>query len=326
MTDLVERYIHQVGRHLPGADRAEVEAELRSMIADQLEDRFGGAPSQADEATVLAELGDPRKIALSYGSGRSLIGPAFYPMLMTVLRRGWLIVPSIMVFLHVFSALTAPVPPAFADWFGAMLAAVLQATFLFSGMVVLIFALIERALEEMKNRPAFDPLTLPAVDDPAAVNRAEAIFGSVFGALAFLVFLYWQQVGGLTLRFDLGDPGPIIAAPRLWLGILAAIVAATAILELVALRRGRWTPVAWMAETLLEAAGIFGLYFALYRPLFDRLVASNPSLGQTAIIGSAPELLAIFHAVLLLATRGSRLVTLWAAGESAPPHTAQRKA
>ncbi|MBK8137791.1 MAG: hypothetical protein IPK52_18585 [Chloroflexi bacterium] len=79
-------------------------------------------------------------------------------------------------------------------------------------------------------------------------------------------------------------------------------------------------------RTLLEAAGIFGLYFAIYRPLFNQLVAANPSLGQTAIIGSAPELLAIFHAVLLLATRGSRLVTLWAAGESAPPHTAQRKA
>ena len=43
MSELIERYVHRVGRYLPGKERAEIEAELRSQIQDQLEDRYEGA-------------------------------------------------------------------------------------------------------------------------------------------------------------------------------------------------------------------------------------------------------------------------------------------
>jgi len=50
MTELVERYVHQVGRYLPPQKRAEIEAELSSQINDQLDDRFAGRPTQQDVA------------------------------------------------------------------------------------------------------------------------------------------------------------------------------------------------------------------------------------------------------------------------------------
>ena len=57
MSDLVERYVHQVGRHVPQKERAEIQAELRSQILDQLDDRYEGAPTADNVADVLRELG-----------------------------------------------------------------------------------------------------------------------------------------------------------------------------------------------------------------------------------------------------------------------------
>ena len=56
MSELIERYVHRVGRYLPGQERAEIEAELRSQIQDQLEDRYEGAPTEADVVAVLGSL------------------------------------------------------------------------------------------------------------------------------------------------------------------------------------------------------------------------------------------------------------------------------
>lgn len=62
--ELIERYVHEVGRRLPKKQRADVEAELRSLLMDALEARAGaapaaGAPSEADQAAVLVEFGPP---------------------------------------------------------------------------------------------------------------------------------------------------------------------------------------------------------------------------------------------------------------------------
>ena len=55
--------------------RDSIEAELRSQIQDQLEDRYGDDPTEAEVAAVLAELGDPRRMAASYGGEQYLVGP-----------------------------------------------------------------------------------------------------------------------------------------------------------------------------------------------------------------------------------------------------------
>ena len=37
--NLIDRYIAEVGRHLPEKDRSDIEAEIRSMMEDMLEER-----------------------------------------------------------------------------------------------------------------------------------------------------------------------------------------------------------------------------------------------------------------------------------------------
>ena len=37
--DLIDRYVHEVGRYLPRKNRADIQAELRSLLIDTLEAR-----------------------------------------------------------------------------------------------------------------------------------------------------------------------------------------------------------------------------------------------------------------------------------------------
>jgi hypothetical protein len=311
MTELVERYVHQVGRYLPPKERAEIEAELRSQIHDQLDDRYGESPSQADIAAVWAEFGHPHQMAASYNREQYLVGPDLYPYMMMVLRHGWLIVPTIAIFLNIFGALVSSWQGTLPDFFVETLIAILQATFIFSAVEVLIFAIIQRIGSEFDEKEeAFDPLRLPKVDDPHTVDRFEAETGIVIGALTTAVLLYFLRVGGLTLRFNLSDPGDVIPVPMVWLILMISAVVAMLILHMLVLRRNRWSAAMWLTETILEVFGMVCLYFTVYEPLLGRIVATVPSLAKVPVIDSIPESIVILTAVITLVARGSKLLGL----------------
>ncbi len=319
MADLIERYIHQVGRHLPKKERPEIEAELRSQILDQLEDRYGGAPTAAEVATVLAELGDPRLMAASYNREQYLVGPDLYPYMMQILRHGWLIVPSVVVFLNLFGLLVSAAPPPLPTLLIETVIGVVQATLIFSAVVVLIFAAIQHFNVQV-DEPVFNPTALPEVDDPRAVDRFETTFSIAFGAVVMLIFLYFLRVGGLTLRFDLSNPGEVIPVPLVWLALLVASGTLQILLHLLVLRRNRWNTGLWLVQSGLELLGIFSLYLVLFKPVVERLIAANPGLAGIAAL---PEILAVVMGITTLIGKSSTLVRLWSHRLSeAPPYAA----
>lgn len=323
MSELVERYIHEVGRHLPPKERAEIQAELRSQIQDQLEDRFGGAAAQADVVAVLTELGDPRRMAASYAGEQYLVGPALYPGMMMVLRRGWVVVPLIAVVVQVVAALLDETPRGLVGLLvGAALGAA-QATFLFSAIVVLLFAILQHSGEELgelrgKEKP-FDPRTLPQVDDPAGVDYGEAIFSMVIGTFAALALLYFLRVGGLTLRFDRADPGDVLPVPMPWLVALTGIAFGQVILQLVAALRGRWSRVTAPANFALEVAGAVAVYFAALRPLADHFLARFPQFADTLLWQRWPEITLAVSVVIIAATSGVKLLRVLRGHRHATP-------
>jgi hypothetical protein len=314
MADLVERYIHEVGRYLPQKERADIQAELRSQIQDQLEDRFGGAASEADVAAVLTELGDPRRMAASYGSAQYLVGPALYPAMMLVLRRGWVLIPPIVVIVRVLATLLDEAPRGLVELLVETALGAAQATFIFSAIVVLIFAIIERSGEDLDaltgKEKAFDPLALPEVNDPAAVDRFDAVFNAALGAFVALALLYFLQVGGLTLRVNLADPGEVTPVPVPWLVALIAITAAQVVLYLVALLRNRWSGGLYLAHLALEIAGAIAAYFVILQPALDFILARVPELANVPLFEQGPLMIVAVVIVVVLATDGAKLVRM----------------
>jgi len=78
--ELIERYLQEIGRHLPANKRADILSELRSSLDDSLEARTNGQPSEEAIVQIIKEMGAPRKVAASYyPEGQYLIGPEMFP-------------------------------------------------------------------------------------------------------------------------------------------------------------------------------------------------------------------------------------------------------
>ena len=319
MRDMVERYVHQVGRYLPQNERKEVTDELRSLIQDQLDDRYKGAPTEDDVVELLSDLGDPRQMAKSYGREQYLVGPDLYPAMMYVLQRGWVLVPSIAILVKVLLAFLDGGQGTLLGLFLETAALAVQVVFTFTAIVVLIFAIFQHSGVELdKKEASFNPRELPPVDDPAAVDRAEVAFGVAFGTFGALLLLYFLRVGGLTLRFNLSDPGEVLPVPANWLVVLILTTISSVIIDLLALRRGRWTATLLLAEAAQGLLGAVATYFVILQPLFDALYAAVPALADVPFIGNAALGIAILAGFLALIDPLGKLVKILFAGRDLP--------
>lgn len=313
MSELIERYVHQVGLYVRPQERAEIEAELRSQIQDELEDRYGSAPAQAEIAAVLKQLGDPRKMAVSYSGEQYLVGPDLYPFMMTVLRLGLPLVPAVVVIANLVGAALSPEG---SDWVGLLIGSALtaaQAALIFFAAVVIIFAILQHSGEalEASSKREFNPLELPPVNDPGAVDRAESGFGIAIGILFGIAMLYFLQVGGLTLRFNLSDPGEVLPVPAVWLAALLVTTLGIVALNLWALIRRRWTLAMWLAQAALELVGAVGLYFILFAPVAERLAESAPDFA--GVLDPLPWIITLITVVIQVLSNGGRIIRLWQA-------------
>lgn len=311
MADLVERYIHQVGWYLPKRDRTEVKAELRSQIYDQLEDRYGDNPTQDEIAAVLADLGDPRRFAIAYNPNQYFVGAELYPSMIGVLRYGWLTIPAIIVFLYVFGAITASTSPVIPDLLLGIILAILQFTLMFSGAVMLIFALIQRLNEASRKKQAlFNPLDLPKVDDPTAVDRYEVVFETVLGVFFSVLLLHFLQAGGIPINMGMNTP-TVIPVPQIWVMVFMGVVILLTILNLLALWRNRWNMLQVATEMIAAIVGGIGIYFVIYRPLAAHFLTTNPSLNDLPLSEHFAGILAFLTALGTLSGQGLRLAKLW---------------
>lgn len=313
MSELIERYVHQVGLYVRLQERAEIERELRSQIQDQLEDGYGASPDSSATAAVLKQLGDPRTMAASYGGEQYLVGPDLYPFLLVVLRIGLPLVPAVVVVANVVSA---ALTPGGSDWVGLLAGSIftaVQAALLFFAVVVIIFAVLQHSSQELSSAMdrEFNPLELPAVNDPAAVDRVESGVGIAIGTLILIAIAYWLQVGGLTLRFNLSDPGEVLPAPVIWLVVLLISTAANVLLHLGGLLRRRWTLGMWLAQAVVDVVGAVGLYFAIFMPLVEQLIQTQPELAVRLPLAQIPGWLILFMVVLMVLVNGGKLIRMW---------------
>ncbi len=95
-TSLTDRYIAAAMRTVPEKQRADLGAELRTSIDDQIDARVdAGEARDAAERAVLTDLGDPEALAAGY-TERSLylIGPRYYLEWWRLLKiLWWIVVP-----------------------------------------------------------------------------------------------------------------------------------------------------------------------------------------------------------------------------------------
>lgn len=201
--NLIDRYVTEVGKHLPRKNRLDIETELRSMLEDMLEDRSQQTGRPADEALateLLQEYGAPRKIAATYQTHPYLIGPRMFYIYTLVLKIVLFAVTLGLTIATIVSLvnsnITSPeVLKALAE-FAAGLVSALVAAF---GNVTLVFAILERVMPDtvLEGEEKWTPTELAKEPEPNQVKTGDMIASIVFTVAALMVFNFYPQIVGI---------------------------------------------------------------------------------------------------------------------------------
>jgi len=250
--NLLDRYIHEVGRFLPRNNRGDIQAELRSSIVDSLEDRFGPEADESQVAELLKELGKPRDVASSYHpQGQYLIGPGLYPVFRMV---AWIVVAAVLgAQLLAFGVSILVDGDAFAPL--EMLASLVNSIPASLGWVLITFMILQYydAKPYLEDKP-WDPRDLPEVNLEQVLKRGELIFGLVLGTLFLvLVTLFPQWIGFITTPGGKFYPNPVIID---YLVLIQVSLLANILLKIYLLWRGRWSMLTRLIKLGLEGFSV----------------------------------------------------------------------
>jgi hypothetical protein len=276
--DWIERYLNEVADNLPAGQRQDVVEELGSLFTDELEDRADGEASEEDVLALLQEHGAPRKLAVSYWKHQYLVGPRWYDTLIQVLRIGLLVLIVVhLVFLGLSLAFNQPDPASFGLSILDAIGNFIQSGFMFSGIAVLVFVILERRGGDAFQEEAttWDPRKLPALTKtPLVGGRGQIIGIAVDAILLALLIIFREQIGVMMINPQAVE---IIAIPGIqallpWFYI---VLVCDIILRIVLLQQGRWR-----TSTRLLKAGL-SLFTAWV--FYQLLQLEMPAVGNAGI-------------------------------------------
>jgi membrane glycosyltransferase len=307
MTSLTDRYVAATLRGIPEKQRADVERELRSSIADAVEDRVAnGEERVAAETAVLEELGNPTKLAAGMvGRPLYLIGPELFIAYRHILL---LLLGIVVPIVGVVQAIVAIGGDAgIGQAIGAGILAALSVAIQVAFWVTLAFAVVERVdpaswkdtdLKEL-NAP-WTVKHLPDLPSSGAVSVGETAgeivtLGISIGGLLYLRDWSWVSDAG-------GDPIPLFdpALWDFWFPVIIGVLVLQAVFQIVKLVIGRWTVgLAIVNAVLLSAVAIPFAVLALTGELINPAFADAIGWPQLAE-GDSVAMLAVAAVSILV--------------------------
>jgi hypothetical protein len=303
---LIDKYIAEVGKHLPRKSRADIETEIRSTLEDMLEERKQ-MQGEADDATIIAllkEYGAPREVAESYTGPRYLIGPRVYPIfeLVTKIVVAVLIAVS-LVGLGLSLSRSGMVGPEFLQSIGEGALGLFGGLITAFGNIVLVFAILERVLpaKEFEQEEEWNPAELANEPDPDRVKFGEQIFEMFFLVLFLIVFNLYPGIIGIGF---LNNNEWVFISPILteaffsylpWINILIVLQLG---FNVYLLRQGAWNVTTRVMNILLELGSIALAVAMLRGPSLASLTAGQ--LAGTPLAEEAALFVTLARLVPLL--------------------------
>jgi hypothetical protein len=255
--NLLNRYIHEVGRFLPRRNREDIQVELRSSVVDALEDRFGPEPTESQVEEFLRDFGPPREVAASYHpQGQYLIGPTLYPIFRMVV---WIVIAAVLGAQILAWGIGFFVGGAAFSVF-EMLATLVNSVPASLGWVIITFMILQYfdAKPVLENEP-WDPKMLPEINTDQYVKRGELMVGLVFSTLILvLITLFPQWVGFITTPGGKFYPNPVILD---YLVLIQIALLAHMVLDVYMLWKGQWNLVTRIVKLGLSVLSIVILGF-----------------------------------------------------------------
>lgn len=288
--DMMDRYVFEVTKRLPAAQKGDIDLELRSLIEDMLSQTEIEEHEAALDA-VLHELGKPSDLADKYRENRRyLIGPALYELYLLILK---IVVGSVAIGLTAALSI-AYIVSAEADLVElgiSLVATVFQAVLQAIAWVTVIFAIIDRSnsTKEASAEVAWKLSDLPPVPGNKTIIKVwEPLAGIVFLVLVILLFNVSPQL--IAVYFS--DGGQFNSLPVLDTNIVKDLLplinislGAALLKEVFHLLERRYTLRLAIVTTLCNVVGIGLLLYVFSNPAIW-----NPELGQGDNLSIVPFL------------------------------------
>jgi hypothetical protein len=291
--NLIDKYLDEVGKHLPRRSRADIKAEIRSTLEDMLEERkqTQGAVDDKIVLELLKEYGPPREVAESYTGPRYLIGPRVYPIFELVTKIVVAVLLAVgLAGLGLSLSRSSLAGLAFLQTIGESALGLLGGLVTAFGNIVLVFAILERVLpaKEFEEEEEWNPAELAREPDPDRVSFGEQIFGMFFLVLFLVVFNVYPRIIGFGF---FNDNDWVFISPVLteaffgylpWVNILFLLQIGFAV---YLLRQGWWSPGLRAVNILLELATIALAVIMLRGPALATITSEQ--LAGTPLAESA---------------------------------------
>lgn len=235
-----DRYVSAVLRHLPSAQHAEIDSELRALIADAIDAQHDSGVADAEQAerAALEGLGHPEKLAAGY-SDRPLylIGPKHFLLWKRLLI---LVVGIVAPIIAVLAGLGAALEGRGAwSTIGQGIGAGVGVAMAISFWMTVVFATLERYGADVREGDIWTVKDLPE-PTTAKVTRGETITEVALLALT-AAFLAWLAMSHAPRAWT-GLTEPILA-PGMgwWIPTLLVLIACEIALIVARQMRGHWT-------------------------------------------------------------------------------------
>jgi hypothetical protein len=260
--DLIERYLAEVKRHLPGRMRDDVCRELRSNIEDSADVRSDANGGRRDDVVtdILAEYGPPAEMARFYLPQRYVVGPRFYYNYRAAVKIMLVVLAGLFALGLATEIATEQTGIRDVLWLLAQSAGEFTgAAVTLLGIITVIFIVIERVAEsepaESADVEPWDPRTLPQIEDTTRINRVSLAVDICLYIGLFIFFNFFRQYAGIFNHTNgqwwfLPLSGPGFPQHLLWLNLfwVASLANAAGVL-----RAGRWTVWSRSIRTALAA-------------------------------------------------------------------------
>jgi len=304
--NLLDKYMVEVGKHLPRKNRLDLQTEIRSTIEDMLEDRSQQNGKPMDDmliSEILEEYGAPARVAAAYKPIRTLIGPRLYPFFEMVVK----IVLSVLTVITLIGfginfvnsgANGAAFITAMGKYGMQYLTSIISAF----GNIVLVFAILERVLpvsEFEEEEEKWVSADLEAEPDPDLAKRGGLIFEILFTMLGLVLFnLYPNLVGFAMVKDSTWVYIPALSEAFFrylpWINLLGTL---QIVLAVYLLRQGFWQTSTRLFNMAVEVAGIVLACFMLVGP---SLVSLNTERLAVTLGESSVVILRVFNFIPLM--------------------------
>jgi hypothetical protein len=284
--ELLDRYLQSVRFWLPRSQQQDILAELSEDIRSEIEEKERAAARKLTEAEVealLKQRGSPYRVASRYLPQRYLIGPAFFPLYMTLLKgiAVFYLVPWLgaWIFMVAFLPTYRAAHPGW-EIVGTLAGLWNVALYAFAGATV-VLALMERSARGAGFADSWERKWTPTPPAEAyRIRRGDAIgqfLGGLVFALWWLGLIHRPQIEGLQIDF-----APRVYQLVYW-PILAVVVAASA-LAAVNLFRPHWTRGRLVARGVIRGCEVLtsGAFLVIGAPVV--LVVAGATPTQAALL------------------------------------------